>query len=151
MLLREALDSLRPVSIERIDAIVISADARVRVGRSNATLSPRAMDAWRRELSAGAASGKGDRRRRVGWTPVEEPVGRAPPAPSPVATSGRMASMIRDARQLADPASDRRALAASFHRLGVRWPDSTTRDQGGLRVRHVQGQPPASCRKGGRD
>ena len=150
-LLREALDALRPVSIERVDAIVISADARVRVGRSNATLSPRAIDAWRRELSIGAATDKGDRRRRVGWTSVEEPVGRAPPMLSPIATSGRMARMIRDARQLADPASDRRALAASFHLLGVHWPDSTTRDQGDLRVRHVQGQAPASGRKGGRD
>ena len=92
-LLHEALDALRPVSIERVDAIVISADARVRVGRSNATLSPRAIDAWRRELSIGAATAKGDRRRRVGWTSVEEPIGRAPPTRSPVAMSSWMARM----------------------------------------------------------
>jgi hypothetical protein len=70
-LLRDALDALRPISVERIDAIVISADARVRVGRSNATLAAQAIDSWRREVSMARASARGTRRRRA--APTERP------------------------------------------------------------------------------
>lgn len=125
-LLREALDALRPISLERVDAIVISADARVRVGRSNATLSPQAIDSWRRELSIGRTPSKVDRRRRIGGLSAQGLFGCAPAARSPVAMVARGAPMfppraancrsgLRLGRVGGEPASSRNPRTESLH------------------------------------
>jgi hypothetical protein len=51
-LLVEALLSLRPIEVERIDSIVISADSRLRVAWSRAVLSARTIDSWHRAIDS---------------------------------------------------------------------------------------------------
>ncbi len=69
--LAETLVALRPIKIGRIDSMVVGADGRLRVGRSDALLSEEAIDDWRR--AAGLV------RTAVGWTGMpERPRPRAP-------------------------------------------------------------------------
>jgi hypothetical protein len=69
--LAEALVALRPIRVGRIDSMVVGADGRLRVGRSDALLSDESIDDWRR--AAGLV------RTAVGWTGMPERPRPRPP------------------------------------------------------------------------
>ena len=69
--LAEALVALRPIRVGRIDSMVVGADGRLRVGRSDALLSDESIDYWRR--AAGLV------RTAVGWTGMPERPRPRPP------------------------------------------------------------------------
>ncbi len=69
--LAESLVALRPIRVGRIDSMVVGADGRLRVGRSDALVSEESIDDWRR--AAGLV------RTAVGWTGMPERPRPRPP------------------------------------------------------------------------